>query len=218
MKLRNDLTGRKFGRLKVIEFSHSKNRRSYWLCLCSCGNKKAIRSDQLTGGRTKSCGCLNIDKLKLGRNHSHGYSKTKLYAVYYAMRARCYSKTNKDFNRYGGRGIKICEEWLGKEGFLTFRSWALQNGYKEGLSIDRIDVDGDYEPNNCRWVDFKTQSRNKSNNRKIKINGIEKCLIEWCESFGISRSTVKDRMRNGWTELDAITTPVDERKSPCKVN
>lgn len=206
-----DMTGQKFGRLTVKKFHETKNKKSYWNCVCECGTEKIVRRDQLKSGRTKSCGCLNIEKLKDGRNHSHGFSKSRLYRTYHSMKVRCLNPNNKDYKDYGGRGIKICDEWLND--FIIFRNWAIENGYNDDLTIERIDVNGNYEPSNCKWVTRKVQSRNTRQNRMITINNQTKCLSDWCSYFNISRATVKDRLRNGWTEIDAITKPVDKRKS-----
>jgi len=173
-----------FGRLTVIN-KFTKNRRSYAECLCSCGNKTIVRYDCLKDGNTKSCGCLKKeqDKINLIPNHIDGRSKTRLYKEWEGIKRRCYLQNEKCYPRYGGRGIKMCKEWLNN--FETFRDWALNNGYKEELSIDRINVNGNYEPSNCRWVDNKTQCNNRRTNIKIIHNNKTQTLMEWCEELDI---------------------------------
>ena len=209
MKLRNDLTGRTFGRLTVLkrDKDRSKPGRTYYLCKCKCGNKKSIRSDGLTSGDSKSCGCLQKENiLKVVEEHivTHGESNSRLYGIYCGMKARCYNKNRKSYKDYGGRGIKVCDEWLND--FEAFRNWAFKNGYSNDLSIDRIDNDGDYEPDNCRWVNRKQQNRNKRTNRIIEIDGKKQTLTDWCNEVGIGRHTVLDRINKGWNEKDAVLT------------
>lgn len=125
----------------------------------------------------------------------HGGNKTRLYSIWCAMRERCKNPNNKRFERYGGRGITVCEEW--NNDFAAFRDWALGNGYAEGLTIDRIDNDGRYEPNNCRWVDRKTQNRNYSRNHFVTYLGRTQCVADWADEFGINRTTVLFRLKTG---------------------
>ena len=146
------MVGEKFGRLTVIQRSNSN--KYYFICLCECGNEKEIRKNHLMQGRTKSCGCLNRE------NHiKHNLYKHPLYRIWSGIKTRCYNKNNKDYKNYGARNIKICEEWLNDP--KVFIKWALKNGYKKELSIDRINNNGDYEPNNCKWSTAKEQANNK---------------------------------------------------------
>lgn len=165
-----DYTGERFGRLVALSraddyISPSGTRHVQWLCRCDCGNETVVDVCQLVGGKTKSCGCLHKEKLETG-NVVHGGRKDRLYKVYANMKNRCYNKNSKDYPYYGGRGICICEEWL--DNYSAFKEWAYRSGYDESAckgecTIDRIDVDGDYSPKNCRWVDMATQSRNRRN-------------------------------------------------------
>lgn len=160
MKRYKDLTNLKFEKLTVIKVDHfqqCKNlRRVHWLCECECGNTTVVRSDCLTSGNTKSCGCLN----STGREKPDSIKHHKLYRVYWGMRQRCYNPNQKHYNRYGGRGITVCDEWLNS--YESFYKWAIDNGYSEGLTIDRINNDGNYEPGNCRWTTQKIQNQNKT--------------------------------------------------------
>lgn len=139
-----------------------------------------------------------------------GRSKTKLYAVWKTMKYRCSNKNNHKYKNYGAKGITVCDEWFDYE---NFKLWAYSNGYKEGLSIDRINVNGNYEPNNCRWVDMKTQQRNRTNNKMIEFEGIKRCLSEWCEITGLNHKTITYRLNNGWSTRKALTTPTRNMKS-----
>lgn len=165
MQRYKDLTNQKFGKLTAIEIDHfqqcEKSRRVFWKCVCKCGNTTVVRSDCLTSGKTQSCGCYNVTC----RQKPQSIKKHKLYRVYWGMRERCYNSKNKHFDRYGGRGIIVCDEWLNN--YESFYNWAMENGYKEGLSIDRIDNDGNYCPSNCRWITIAEQQKNKTQ-RKTK--------------------------------------------------
>ena len=154
----------------------------------------------------KSCGCLNVETQN--RTHTtHGLSKERLYHVYYTMKARCNNPKNAIYPRYGGRGIKVCTEWA--DSFLSFYEWAVNNGYREGLSIDRIDTDGNYEPDNCRWVDSFAQANNKSVNHLMTLNGETHTISEWSKITGISQYVLVQRVNKlGWSDEDALTTPI----------
>lgn len=159
-----DMTGQRFGRLLVKERGkNGKRGKVYWRCQCDCGKEVSVRGDHLRDGRVHSCGCYNSE-VTTERHTTHGYYYTRLYKVYRTMLARCNNPKNTNYVHYGGRGIAVCEEW--KHDFLAFRTWAIANGYDEtaergNCTIDRIDVNGNYEPSNCRWVSMLVQAKNK---------------------------------------------------------
>ena len=195
VNMREDITGQKFGRLTALNFSHKdKRRKTYWVFECECGNIKVLRKDQVKNGNTKSCGCLKNEQndVNLNRNGSEptkydskGLSNHPLYHKWMGMKRRCYDVNDSHYERYGGRGIKICDEWL--YSFHAFYDWSMENGWQDGFEIDRIDNNGNYEPNNCRYVTRKENCNNRSTTRKIEINGISHSLTEWCEFFNIPR-------------------------------
>lgn len=187
------LKGQKFGRLTVLDKLHNyhKNNRIYWLCVCECGNLIKVNSSQLVSGQTQSCGCLRKDLL-LQRNIKHDKCNTRLYNIWGGIKQRCYNKNQPQYKDYGGRGIAVCDEW--KDDFQAFYNWAVSNGYKSNLSIDRIDNNKGYSPTNCRWAARKQQNRNTRQNRNITINGKTHCLKDWCKILGLKRSTVSNRI------------------------
>lgn len=191
----NDLTGQKFGRLTVESFA-GKNSRRYatWLCQCDCGNKTVVCGSDLRSGNTKSCGCYH-DEVSRDRHKRHGMCHTKLYYVWVGMRGRCFNPNNKSYKNYGGRGITVCDEW--KDSFSAFYDWALSNGYKDGLSIDRIKNNSDYSPENCRWTTQKVQNNNRRSNHFIEFNGETHTISEWAAKLGLTNRTLEKRISKG---------------------
>lgn len=199
-----DLTGQKFGRLTVLNHIYvDKKPYSRWLCRCDCGNEVVRTRGDLTSGHSRSCGCLAKEEL-IKRNTVHGFSGENLYETWKHMRQRCNDQNATHYNRYGGRGIKVCEEW---NDYGKFREWALNNGYKENLTLDRIDVNGDYCPENCRWATWITQQNNRTSNHKITVNGETHTIAEWAKINGIHPGTIMSRIKYGWSEDDAVTQP-----------
>lgn len=192
-----DLTGQRFGRLTVIErVGTTKARNAIWLCKCDCGNETKVNGGNLTSNSIKSCGCLRQEQLK-----THGLSYSNLYPIWISMKDRCFNPNNKEYHCYGGRGISICDEW--KNNFENFYTWAKDNGYDENAkygecTIDRIDVNGNYEPSNCRWITMKEQQRNRRDNHLLTYDSETRCVSEWAEILGVNYGTFKSRIKN-WT-------------------
>lgn len=202
-----NLKGLKFGRLYVVdEYKRDKNKGIMWLCKCDCGKETIVRSYCLLSENTKSCGCLRNEESKK-RSTIHNKSNSRIYYIWCGMKSRCYNKRNKAFKNYGGRGINICDYW--KSSFLNFANWSENNGYNEKLTIERIDVNGNYEPNNCKWCTYKEQNNNRRNNHLIEFNGKIMTLNQWSEKTGIGRATILARIdRDNWDIKRALTTPV----------
>lgn len=191
-----DLTGQRFGRLVVIERAdNSADGRARWLCRCDCGQSKTVLGEHLKKGRTKSCGCAKSESSSK-RFKKHGGRNSKLYRIWSNMKDRCNNPDCKVYSDYGGRGIKVCKEWI--DDFSAFQKWALANGYKEGLTIDRKDNDKGYSPDNCRWTDRKIQGNNKRNCRYITYKGQRKTVAEWSDIRGIPHDTLLYRLNHGW--------------------
>ena len=211
-----DMTGQTFGYWNVIERApNDKDGNACWKCRCVCGTERIILGHALRRGQTKSCGCMS-SKMHTESSTKHGGCVTngdietkKLYAVWRAMRQRCSSPSVKAYKNYGGRGIRVCEEW--DESFEAFRDWSKQNGYKVGLTIDRIDVNGNYEPQNCRWVSRAVQSNNTRRTRRITYNGEMHSLYEWAQITGLNYNTLIGRIYHyGWPVSEALETGVWE--------
>ena len=208
----NDLTGKNFGRLTVIERAPdhivpSGRRYVRWRCLCECGNEVFPTSDALTRGKTVSCGCHSRDVAR-DTHLSHGESHTRLYQVWSAIKRRCYNPNARHYESYGGRGIQMCDEW--KNSYETFRDWAISTGYQElpfsKCTIDRIDNNGNYEPSNCRWVDGVAQANNRRSNRRFTYNGETNNIKEWSDIYGIPYKLLHGRLYTGWSIEKALTT------------
>ena len=200
----NDLTGKKFGKLTVVKRNGSnKNGRALWLCECDCGNTKIVSGNSLLTKLTTSCGCYNKELVKKV-NSKHNMSYTKLYKVWQGMKTRCYDKNFMYYYNYGGRGITICDEW--KNDFSKFYEWAINNGYEEGLTIDRINVNGNYEPNNCRWITKKEQNDNMNKTIFLEYNGKKQTISQWSKELNITRIALYERIKRGWSAEKALTT------------
>lgn len=204
-----DLTGKRFYRLYVIKrVENNKYGNSMWLCQCDCGNQVSVRGDSLTKGNTKSCGCLNREKV-IERSKTHGKTNTKTYMEWAGMKSRCYNPNNKQYSDWGGRGITVCDSW--RDSFETFYEYVskLPHFDEQGYSLNRIDNNGNYEPNNVEWADSVTQANNKRNNHLITYNGKTQSLSQWAVECGIKHSTLDRRINvYGWSTDKALTTPV----------
>ena len=203
-----DLTGMRFGRLSVLELSPDRTcGKATWICRCDCGNVTKVIGRNLTTGDTKSCGCYRRERDHGNENVKHGGSskKERLYRIWRGMKQRCNNPNATGFSRYGGRGITVCDEW--KNNYSAFREWALSHGYADDLTIDRIDNDKDYFPDNCQWATKAQQVRNRAPytqpnyNRKLySIKGITRTAQEWSEEIGISQNAFYKRILKGWSD------------------
>lgn len=180
-----DLTGKRFGKLTVIcRVENNKHGQPQWRCHCDCGNETIVVGQKLRKGITKSCGCLVYEqKTRL----THGMTGTVLHNRWLNMKSRCFNPHNKRYERYGGRGITICDEWLD---FKNFYNWSVANGFSEELSLDRIDNDKGYCPDNCRWATPRQQANNTARNVKIEYTGKVKTLSQWCRDLGLNYKLV----------------------------
>lgn len=204
-----DQTGKTFGRLTVLSYEGHMR----WRCQCQCGNFKSVRTSHLVYGKIQSCGCLRDQQSReralagVPRKNFDGRSRTPEYSIFLAIRQRCNNPNNTFYHYYGGRGIKICDRWS------TFDAFIADMGRKPDpkSTIDRIDTNGDYTPENCRWVSRKVQQNNCRNNRRLTFNGITKTIAEWSQELGIHRNTIDARLLNGWSVQEALTIPILRR-------
>lgn len=207
-KIKN-LIGEKFGKLTVLSLNErvGNKRQLYWNCICECGKLCVRNGENLKSGYVKSCGCIKKGNIKHGLCKKH-----PLYRVWCAMKERCVNINNHKYKNYGGRGIKVCDEW--KNNFMDFYNWAMNNGYKHGLTIDRINNNGNYEPNNCRWITMYEQSINKTNTVFVNYKSKQYALIELCKIKNINYLCVKQRIKKlKWNIEKAIETPIRKFKN-----
>ena len=204
MRKSPDITGRQFGRLTAVRKVNTAGR-ARWLCQCSCGNTTTVDLCALQSGATQSCGCLQKERASLVglRNTKFsGSDEQRIADVYEGMKKRCYNPHNHNYKNYGARGITICEEWLKDK--LAFVKWALENGYHQGLSIDRIDNDGPYAPSNCRWASLGQQHNNRRDNRLVTVAGETHSIAEWSRILNLDQSAL-------YRHSDAEVTNIIER-------
>lgn len=200
-----DLLGVKFGRLLVLcRSSLVRIGGVMWDCECECGNRSTVRAQHLTCGRVKSCGCLNSEMISK-RNRTHGMSRTTEYKSWTSMKERCYNPKHIEYSRYGARGIRVCDEWAD-----SFACFIEDMGLKPTPyhSIDRIDVNGDYAPGNCRWADRITQANNKRSNRILIHSGVSRTISEWERASGLPKGVIGLRLARGMSPAQAITKPL----------
>lgn len=196
-----DLNGKTVGYLKVISIHNSvdSSRNRYWLCVCECGKQILVSATRLNNGRIKSCGCHNGDNFR-----KHGFRNTRVYTIWSGMKQRC------DNNKNHYKNVTYCKEW---KNFMPFYEWSISNGYSDELTLDRIDVTGNYEPSNCRWVNQKVQQNNRSNNTIYSFNGETHTLSEWSDITGIDRSTLSARiLKLKWSVEKALSTPLQKAR------
>lgn len=208
-----DLTGQRYGNLLVVKrVENGAGGYSRWLCKCDCGNYRILAQSQFKNKGTKfyCLRCIKPNRIKAtikGKVFAcHGMYNSALHKKWADMKRRCTSPKTHGYKNYGGRGITICDEWLGEYGFINFYNWAILNGFQEGLSLDRIDVNGNYEPSNCRWVTNDIQANNRRTNRFIEYNGDSHTISEWSKITGINKNTILTRLRLGWGEEKVLNT------------
>lgn len=218
----NDLTGKRFDRLTAICRSGHSGNKILWLCKCDCGKTIRAISSNLTRGHTLSCGCYKKEKTSKAKG-KHFESDTRLYCIWLGMKERCFYRNSETYKDYGERGISVCNEWLGENGFENFSKWAKENGFDESkngkdCSIDRIDVNGNYEPSNCRWVTIKEQANNKTNNFNITYKGETKTLAQWAEDLDLPYKTLYARIHcRHWDVEEAFERPIGNNGGVRKV-
>lgn len=206
--------GDRYGRFTIIKEVEQKNKQRRFLCICDCGTIKNVALVLLRNGETKSCGCLKREHLiKIATKHGKTPrgKRNKLHAIWVSMKQRCLNKKCSVYEFYGNRGIRIHPDWLG---FEEFESWALKNGYKEGLSIERKNVNGHYEPNNCEWIERSEQSNNTRRSTFYEFNGKKQTLKDWAEELGINYDTLWGRVhKDNWSLERAFTEPIHKENS-----
>lgn len=194
----SSLIGKKYNRLTIVDiYKNDKKSTTMCICKCDCGNKVYTRLSRVLNEETVSCFCIR-------KKYQDRKETDLIYLVWFCMINRCYKKDDKRYVYYGQRGITVCDDW--KNSFDNFYIWAKSNGYKKGLSLDRINNNGNYEPNNCRWATKTEQARNKRNNKIIEYNGETHCLSEWCEILNLDYNLVRGRIYEGWSVEKAFTT------------
>lgn len=204
----SDFIGRKFGLLTVeSRYENTADGKRQWICVCDCGKHKTnpVRTSDLVSGKVRSCGCL-FKICNKGKNTTHGLSKSRMFSIWSSMLARCRKHRN-----YVDRGITVCDEWL--HDFQAFYDWAMGNGYEEHLTIDRIDNNRGYSPDNCRWVDMKTQQNNRRNNRIVNYFGVDFTIATLAQKINISPATLLWRVNKGWDQTEWHIEPKYDNKS-----
>lgn len=197
-----DLSGTRFGRLVALKVAARRKGGIHWECICDCGTQCVVATVGLRHGGTQSCGCLYREVMKTA-SRTHGLSSSGAYRTWTAMKSRCYRKTDTAYSDYGGRGITVCDEWRG-----SFEAFFGDMGHKPpGTTIERKDPNGAYTPGNCIWATRKVQSRNRRSLRIVSVDGRDMCLAEAIELYGQTRARVRDRLKNGWDLMRALSTP-----------
>lgn len=205
-----DLTGQRFGKLIALERTDKKRGNlTFWKCQCDCGNISIVQTGHLTNGHTQSCGCLQKERARKAHT-THGKANERITKIWYGIRKRCYNPNSIYYSNYGGRGISMCDEW--RSDFQSFYEWAMSHGYEEHLTIDRIDVNGNYCPENCRWITNEEQQNNRRTSHLLTYNGETHSMKDWAQLIGIKYSTLRGRINvYKWDVEKALTTGVEER-------
>lgn len=203
-----DISGKRYNDLTVIERMKNANGGVVvWKCLCDCGNTTIVRGSNLKNGSVKSCGC----RIYKSHNTTHNMSKTRIYREWASIKSRCYNKNLKSYKDYGGRGIKVCDDWI--KSFESFRDWAYKNGYSDELTIERKDLNGDYCPSNCMWIPFNEQQQNRRICYSFEHNGKTQNLTSWCNELGLPYKNIHNRIHKlGWSFERAISEPIHIEK------
>lgn len=199
-----DKTGMKFGHLRVLQKCSDRDNHGnvQWLCECDCGNRIIMPAGRV--GSTKMCKtCAN--KANAAKRIVHGGTRTRLYHTYKSIRNRCYNKNSSSYVWYGARGITVCPEWNGEQGFINFREWALNNGYSDDLTIERKDHEQGYSPENCTWIPMSEQAGNTRRSRMFTINGKTQHLAQWARDYNINYQTLHNRIQHGMDIMTALT-------------
>lgn len=207
--------GDRFSWLEIIKEVEKRKGKRYFMCRCICQNIGVHRLVSLRSGAIKSCGCLRNEQNR-NAGFKHGFWGTSLYWSWHSMKERCLNANAKAYQYYGGREITVCKEWMDFEGFCD---WSLKNGYEEGLTIERKDVNGNYEPSNCCWIPLSEQANNTRRSKIIELNGISQNVRQWEKELGFGRNVVSKRLLNGWSIDKALTTPIQtnyQRFNQCK--
>ena len=207
---KEDYTGKRFGKWLVVgvapnHITKSGYPVSMWDCVCDCGTQRSVRGNDLRLGKSVSCGCSLVENPS---SRKHGMSNSNIYKVYYGMLDRCNNPHNKNYAEYGGRGISV--EW---DNFDEFLQWANKSGYAKGLTIERVDVNGNYSPSNCKWITQRAQTRNKRSTVYLVVDGEKKCLVEWAEQIGAKPGVLRSRKQRGWSDSETVRVPI---KRSCR--
>ena len=201
--------GKVFHKLTIIEYSSRKAHGHTFVCECSCGNTTVVYYSSIKSGNTKSCGCYRKEASSRRKRTVHGNTGNPIFSRYKSMIDRCNNPENVNYINYGRRGIKVCEEWL--KDFSVFESWALENGFDKKLSIERIDNDGGYSPENCKWANRSEQANNRRSNRNLTFKGRTQNLRAWANELGIKENTIRARLDNlGWSVEKSLTKPTNK--------
>lgn len=211
--------GKRFGRLTIVDFTHAEPpyRGWWWVCQCDCGNTRTLIPGDVKQGKTRSCGCLH-DEVCTEKATKFKYSvinHKRLYSIYNGIKKRCCKESEPRYKDYGARGIRMCDEWLNPiNGFDNFVEWSLANNYDDEMTIDRIDVDGNYEPMNCRWIPLTEQALNKRDTLWVTYKGEHIPLMVLCDRLGVNYDTVHNRVYSlNWSIERAVETPSQQSES-----